>query len=269
MLGKLMKYEWKATWKLFVPMDIFIVVMSILAYITVHLSFFDSDNGLVMMTGIILVLTYMLSMFVIVIGTVIYLIYRFYTSVYGDEGYLLHTLPVDKHHIIIAKAVTSAAWIIINMLLIYLSLIFLFSAQMEFMDAMEAGFEFYMDVLNDYIKISGFGILMTLIASFFALLARILKVLACISLGQLAPNHKILASFGFYYGIYFVQRLFTLFYYAILAIIERAKIGLVTDYAYTGMFGTSWEFTLISSLIYCVLFYFLTWYMMDKKLNLD
>lgn len=265
MLGKLMKYEWKATWKLFVPMNIFIVVMSILAYITVQLSFFDSDNGLVMLTGVILVVTYILSMFVIAVGTVIYLIYRFYTSVYSDEGYLLHTLPVDKHHIIIAKAVTSAAWIIINTILIYLSLLLLFSTQVGIMDVIESGFDVYVDILNDYNTISGFGILMTLIASFFALIARILKIFACISLGQLASNHKVLASFAFYYGIYFVQRLFTLFYYAILAIIER-----MTDYEYSvNLFGTSWEFTLISSLIYCALFYFLTWYMMDKKLNLD
>ena len=103
MLGKLMKYEWKATWKLLIPLNLFIVVMSILAYITIQLRFFDSDNDLVMMTGMLLLMTYVLSMFVISIVTVIYLIYRFYTSVYGEEGYLLHTLPVDKHHIIVDR----------------------------------------------------------------------------------------------------------------------------------------------------------------------
>lgn len=44
MLGKLMKYEWKATWKLLIPLNLFIVVMSILAYITIQLRFFDSDK---------------------------------------------------------------------------------------------------------------------------------------------------------------------------------------------------------------------------------
>lgn len=68
----------------------FIVVMSILAYITVQLDFFDSDNDLVLMTGAVLLMAYVLSMFVISVVTVIYLIYRFYTSVYGDEGYLAY-----------------------------------------------------------------------------------------------------------------------------------------------------------------------------------
>lgn len=261
-----MKYEWKATWKLLVPMNLFIVVMSILAYITVQLDFFDSYNDLVIMTGAVLMMTYMLSMFVILVVTVIYLIYRFYTSVYGDEGYLLHTLPVDKHHIIIAKAVVSASWIILNIFLIYLSILFLISTQERFVETITDGFQFYVEAMNSYNKIGAFEIIMTLVASFFAMLARILKVSACVSLGQLASNHKVLSSIGFYYAIYVVQRIFTLFYYMIVELINRAS-----DYAYYGssFFGSSWEFTLLSSLIYCVIFYFLTWYVMDRKLNLD
>ena len=266
MLGKLMKYEWKATWKLLVPLNLFIVVMSILAYITVQLDFFDTNNNLVMMTGAILILAYVLSMFVISVVSVIYLIYRFYTSVYGDEGYLLHTLPVDKHHIIIAKAVVSASWIILNIILVYLSMLFLFSTQERFIETITDGFQFYVEVVNSYNKVGAFEVIMTLVASFFAMLARILKVSACVSLGQLASNHKVLSSIGFYYAIYIVQRIFTLIYYAVLALINEAS-----DYYYysTSFFGSSWEFTLLSSLIYCVVFYFLTWYVMDRKLTLD
>ena len=106
---------------------------------------------------------------------------------------------------------------------------------------------------------------MTIVAAIISLAARILKIAACISLGQLAANHKILSSFGFYYGIYFVQRMFSIFYYLIL--------GAVTDIMSNdnGMFvfTDNWPFSLISGLIYCVVFYFITWYMMEKKLNLD
>jgi len=266
MLGKLMKYEWKATWKLLVPLNLFIVIMSVLAYITVQLDFFDSDNDLVIMTGAVLMLTYMLSMFVILVVTVIYLIYRFYTSVYGDEGYLLHTLPVDKHHIIIAKAIVSVSWIILNIILIYLSILFLISTQERLIETITDGFQFYVETVNSYNKIGAFEVVMTLVASFFAMLARVLKVSACVSLGQLASNHKVLSSIGFYYAIYIVQRIFALFYYMIMELINKAS-----DYTYysPSLLGSSWEFTLLSSLIYCVAFYFLTWYMMDRKLNLD
>lgn len=267
MLGKLMKYEWKATWKLLVPLNLFIAVMSILAYITIKLDFFDSDNELVISTGVLLLMTYLLSMFVILVVTVIYLIYRFYTSVYGDEGYLLHTLPVDKHHIIIAKAVVSAAWIILNIFLIYLSILFLFSTQERLIETVTDGFQFYIETVNSYNKIGAFEVIMTLVASFFAMLARILKVTACVSLGQLASNHKVLSSIGFYYAIYIVQRIFTLFYYMIVELMNRASD--YSYYSYSSLFNSSWEFVLLSSLVYSVIFYFLTWYVMDRKLNLD
>ncbi len=265
MLGKLMKYEWKATWKLLIPLNLFIVVMSILAYITVKLKFFDSNNDLVMMTGTLMLLAYALSMFVISVVTLIYLIYRFYTSVYGEEGYLLHTLPVDKHHIIVAKAVVSVSWIVLNLFLIYLSILFLISTQEFFVETIVDGFEFYIDTLNSYSKVGAFEVIMTFVASFFALLARVLKVTACVSLGQLSSNHKILSSIGFYYAIYIVQRIFTLIYFVIQSLILHAS----EDYYYNAFWGSSWEFTLLSSLLYCAVFYFLTWYMMERKLNLD
>ncbi|MCM1385711.1 MAG: hypothetical protein NC231_00170 [Bacillus sp. (in: Bacteria)] len=266
MLGKLMKYEWKATWKLLLPMNAFVVLMSILVFMTVQMSFFDSDSAFVMITGFVVVFTYILSMFVIAIGTVIYLIYRFYTSVYGDEGYLLHTLPVDKHHIIIAKTLINAAWLIINSIVIYCSVLFIFSsAEAEFMKMILVGIrEYYVELMNDSDSITGFGVVMTYVASLLSVFARILKIMACASLGQMASNHKVLASFGFYYGIYFVQQIFGMFSLAILGLIYRA----IGD-SPIGLFSISWETELISGLIYCALFYFLTWYMMDKKLNLD
>lgn len=264
MLGKLMKYEFKATWKLLVPMELFMVLMSILAYITVQLSFFDSKNDLVEMTGMLVLMTYILSMFVISIVTVIYLIYRFYTSVYGDEGYLLHTLPVDKHHIIISKALVSAIWIILNVILVYLSILFLMTTSKEFVETIRYGFDYYVNIINRYRKINAFSVFMTFVASFVTLAAKILKVSACISLGQLSSNHKVLVSFGLYYGIYFVQRIFNMIYYAVVALSADDSMAFTTS-----MFGGGWAFSLISGLIYCVIFYFLTWYVMDRKLNLD
>lgn len=271
MLGKLMKYEWKATWKLLVPLDAFIVLMSILAFATVRLSFFDSDNGVVIMTGFIMIITYLLSMLVIAVGTIIFLVYRFYKSVYGDEGYLLHTLPVDKHHIIIAKAVVSASWLILNTVIIYFSIVLLFSAGTEVIESFTGGFDYYVNIMSGnyfYDRAGVFAVIMSLITSFFAMIARILKVSACISLGQLSSNHKVLASIAFYYGIYFVQRMLNVIYYAMAALVMKSSVNPYLGYSVSHS-GPVWAFNLITSLIYCVVFYYLTWYVMEKKLNLD
>lgn len=260
MLGKLMKYEWKSTWKLLVPMNALIIAMSLFAYLTIRLDFFDNDSDVVILSGITIIMFYILSMFVVVIGTAIYLIYRFYTSVYGDQGYLLHTLPVDKHHIIISKVLVSVLWLMLSIILIYMSVFLLFSSD-------EAVLEAVWDTMVDYVEsleldafASGLTIIMTILAFIFQMLAKVLKVTACISLGQLSSNHKVLTSFAFYYGIYFVQRIFSIMYYVIYFAIDDDLIS-----AYQG----SWETSLIAGIIYCAVFYFITWYLMEKKLNLD
>lgn len=265
MLGKLMKYEWKATWKILVPMDVFIIVMSLLVYITIELSFFHSDNALVEATGVIVIMTYIITLFITAVGTMIYLIYRAYTSIYGDEGYLLHTLPVDKHHIIISKVVVSTLWIMMNLFLIYFSAAALLSTQKWFLESIVDAFRFWAQMRNFFHEVKGFAVFMTLVAAFISMVARILKIAACISLGQLAPNHKVLSSFGFYYGIYFIQRMFSFFYFLIMGMMT----DIITDGDNWFMLSGNWPFSLISGLIYCAIFYFVTWYIMEKKLSLD
>ena len=102
---------------------------------------------------------------------------------------------------------------------------------------------------------------MSVLAFVVSIVARVLKVTACVSLGQLSPNHKLLMSFAYYFGIYFLQQTLGSFYYVFLGLINRR----LDQYYY----GKTWEVTLISSLLYTVVFYAVTWYTMDKRLNLD
>lgn len=259
MLGKLMKYEWKATWKLLLPLNALIIVMALLAGMTVRVDFFKSDNSFVFLTGVAIIVIYVMSMLAVVVGTAIFLIYRFYTSVYGKQGYLLHTLPLDKHHIIISKALASALWLMLSDTLIILSVFFLFSSK-------EGFFEILWEVLEEYIKWldlgaveGGFTVVMTVIASVFSVFARVLKVTACISLGQLSSNHKALTAFAFYYALYFCERIFM-----VLRLAAMDAASSLFDGPDLG-----WEGALIGGIISCVAFYLITWYVMEKKLNLE
>ena len=260
MLGKLMKYEWKATWKLLVPMNLLIVVMTFFASVIVRLDVFEADNSGIFFSAIMILMTYVASMFVVMIGTAIYLIYRFYTSTYGDQGYLLHTLPVDKHHIIVAKVTVSAGWLMLSSVLMYLSILFLEAREGEL-------FAQLLDSVTGMVELAGsekvtfFTVMMTFIAYIVSMLVKVLKVTACISLGQLSSNHKLLTAFGFYFAVYFMQQIIKGIYYVFL--------GFVNSKLHTWYYGWAWEFTLISGLIYLVVFYLLTWHVMEKKLNLD
>lgn len=260
MLGRLMKYEWKATWKLLVPVNLLIVVMTFFACVTVRMKVFESGNDGIIFSAIMILMAYMASMFAAMVGTAIYLIYRFYTSTYGDQGYLLHTLPVDKHHIILAKVIVSTGWLLCSSFLIYLSGLLLVAREGELVSHV-------LDSTKEMVELAGsekvtfFTIVMTAITYVVSMLARVLKVMACISLGQMSSNHKLLTAFGFYFATYFVQQIINGIYYMFL--------GVINSRLDTWYYGSSWEFMLIFGLIYLVVFYLLTWYVMEKNLNLD
>ena len=259
MLGKLMKYEWQATWRLLLPANLLIVVMTFFACMAIRLNLGDIKNEGIVFAAVMILVTYVGSMFVVMIGTAIYLIYRFYTSTYGDQGYLLHTLPVDKHHIVIAKVAVSTAWILFSSFLMYLSILFIFASEkgviLEMVDSMR--------VLAKEMdgRPSFFVGAMTVIAFVVSVLSRVLKVTACLSLGQLSANHKLLMSFAYYFGIYFLQQILRSLYYVLLGMSNRSFD--------TYYYGQTWEVTLLAGLVYTVVFYAVTWYTMEKQLNLD
>lgn len=260
MLGKLMKYEWKSTWKLLVPANLLIIVMSFFACMAVKLDFYDLGLGANWYAGAMIILMYALSMFVALVGSAIYLIYHFYTSTYGDQGYLLHTLPVDKHYIIIAKVLVSLAWVLLSSFLMFLSVLFLFNLDDIFLDVFTEFLQIV--VTGTYGDVSAFVVMMSIVAMIVGMLVRVLKVAACISLGQLSSNHKLLTAFGYYFAIYIIQQVINGCYQIFLEVL-RDVTGSWSWYE------GSWEFSLIIGLIYCVVFYLLTWHVMDKQLNLD
>jgi len=264
MLGKLMKYEWKATWKFMTLANLMIVIMTILADITVKLDLFSYDKeDVLQFIALMMMMTYILSMFAMVIGVAIFLIYRFYTSTYSDQGYLLHTLPVDKHHIIIAKVLVSALWIIVSELVMYLSIIVLVAANGELFETLSDSMDTIVSMtISETVEVKGLAVVMSLIAFLFGLFARLLKVTACISLGQLSANHKILLSVVYYFGIYIVQKIFSGFYFVFIGLFYSKG-------NYMGDMYFGWESMLLSGILYSVVFYLITWYVMDRKLNLE
>ncbi|RKI82109.1 hypothetical protein D7V83_10990 [bacterium 0.1xD8-71] len=262
MLGKLMKYEWKATWKFILIANLMITVMTIMANVTVKLDFFSYEQpNVIQFIAIMVMMTYILSMFAMIIGVAIFLVYRFYTSTYSDQGYLLHTLPVDKHHIIIAKVLVSALWIILCEFIMYLSVIILVAANGEVFETLKDGMDSIISItISETATVRGFAVVMSLVAFLFSLFAKLLKVTACISLGQLSANHKLLVSILYYFGIYIVQQILGVIYLAFIAAINKNN-------SFYDMYG--WESMLVSGIVYSVVFYLITWYVMDKKLNLE
>ena len=109
MLGKLMKYEFRATAIYFLPIYAVLVLVSGMRYVVSLISQkFASTFTTFSEFGLSAV--YLLLAFGLAITTFIVIIIRFYKNLLGTEGYLMFTLPVSIEQNILAKLIPSVIW---------------------------------------------------------------------------------------------------------------------------------------------------------------
>ena len=215
MLGKLLKYEIKATARWFLPIYIIIFLFAFINRLInpfqkvgdTYTATVEGLNFLNFMRGISIFVYFALIVAVIAM-TFIIIIQRFYKNLLGDEGYLMFTLPVKTWQHIISKLLTSMMWIILSFLVIISSILILLNIDNLFSELgrlISTAREFLGDNLMILIPI------VALISSAYS----ILTVYNALSIGHLFSKHRILASFGAYMVIYIVgQIVFTIFAFA-------------------------------------------------------
>ena len=91
MLGKLLKYEFRATARLFLPIYAAIAILAGLMLLLRALP--DDATGVSFLTFMVGLL-YVVAAFGLFVTTVVVLVSRFYKNLLGAEGYLMFTLPV-------------------------------------------------------------------------------------------------------------------------------------------------------------------------------
>ena len=153
MLGKLLKYDLKYMIK---NMSVFYILAILFAILSRILSSIDQS----FMIGIlqkITVGTMYAMLFNILINTIMRSWVRFRQSIYKDEAYLTHTLPVTKNDIYNSKFIESFIFFIIGFIIIMISLFITYYTKerwdilTEFLTGLSKGFD-----ISVILLISGF-----------------------------------------------------------------------------------------------------------------
>ncbi|QGU93805.1 hypothetical protein GOM49_00480 [Clostridium bovifaecis] len=100
-MGKLLKYEIKGNYKLFLGMFAITALLNILLLTRIH----------VWNTGIIVALFSMVSVALFVVALV-FVVNSFKNEMYEDRGYLTFTLPVSGNKILASKIIAAVIWFI-------------------------------------------------------------------------------------------------------------------------------------------------------------
>ena len=120
MLGKLMKHEFRATGRFGLPLCGVMIALSVVAGMALRAGAsgrYDRWEEV----GSFIVVLYGLSVFAVAIGVFIILIQHFKRNLLGDEGYLMRTLPVSIHELLLSKLFVALLWYVAATLLIILA----------------------------------------------------------------------------------------------------------------------------------------------------
>ncbi|MDQ2087216.1 ABC transporter permease [Herbivorax sp. ANBcel31] len=267
MLAKLLKYEFKATARLFIPLYVALLVFTLINRMFNIIDIIDNtvEINIKLMLSIVSMIGNIGLIAGIGVMTLVIMIQRFYKSLLGDEGYLMFTLPVKTWENVLSKLVTAVFWTLSSVFVTIISVIIISNV--------ENIFENLIKIINDINY--GFGIAgFVSIPAFFiiSISSAILMFYTAIALGHQFTKHKLIASFGMFCALYFINSIiYTLVFLVFGIAIDFEILSNLLDYSTSMHLKTNITALLFSlyPLIIAVVQFLVINFILKKKLNLE
>ena len=276
MLGKLFKHEFKDTGKILLPLNLALIGVTIIGMIVIGLKVFAIDGMVTTFLAISLVVFYILAIVALFIVTYIYLMMRFYRSMYSSEGYLTHTLPVSSFSILNTKILVSVFWAFLTMVLSAVSALALIVTALKSVGEISSDDWSAMRTELEYVFGMSVGSMIgwMLLLMLLSCLSGLLMIYCSISIGQLFNKYKVGAAIVTYVIIYIVLQIVNM----IISLGKSMKA--MTDPAYymtvydemssfRDIFSGPVTASIIQSVILIIIYYTVCAYISNKKLNLE
>lgn len=274
MLGKLFKHEFKSTAKVMLTIYgvlILTTILGILGFSTqTMLTDYEPLPLVINLLFISTVILYILSIFTLFIVTYVYVCLHFYKTMYSDQGYLTHTLPVKPSTLFHVKLTTAWVWMMGTMILFFLSIFLLLISITR--GELFTQLMFDTDFQYEFLNIVGMTIGQFSVTFFvqlaFSCLSYLLTIFASISIGQLFTSHKIVGAIVSGIAIYFIEQIigstillltassFTKYLFQTLTIADMFK-------------SPSYIISSVVSILFTISFYIICIVIQKRHLNLD
>lgn len=265
MLGKIIKHEFKATYKTALTMILSVLLVGGLVRMMDMVSF---DGTIWRIIEMIMAVFYLLLLIAVPVSMFVVSIARFYRTMVKDEGYLTHTIPVKKTQLINGKLITSVIWIIISIMVIPLSLlinvknsIYTFRDIAELLKLVFSNSTYIVDCV------------MFILLIIVSIMTSLLLCYASIGMGQMFNGHRLAGSVLFYfifkYAFSFLQLFLMLIIPSVADMMNKYdtvnKILMAED---NGMLALM-LFVMPFQIILGIICYLIAYWRFSKKLNLE
>ncbi len=268
MFGKLMKYELRYLIRIFAPMWAAVFALCVMTRVTIgpkltgnQLYIEGNEAILPVVIGVVTVFAIMTMM---IVATVV-LLQRFYKGMYGDEGYLMFTLPVTTGQLIHSKALSALLMMLGTELLTFLGVLVMVSYP-QLWNELDMNWSEMFRMLLDMNGLTGaeFAALSfwLCVAALLTTVQEIYMIYLAISMGQLWKKHPVAGALVAFYVI-------TIIIGGIEAAIGyNASYVMIENVVYNGDGVTMLAYMTVRAVILLVISFFGTKRLLDKKLNI-
>lgn len=292
-----MKYEWKNIWKAGTLMLLGMLVVTVIGCVVLRMpggvvtGLLDNNDinatqsWFVLSSFVATLILYVIMLLASTWGMLIFLGIRFYRSMYTDEGYLSHTLPVTANQLFLSKILVSGVWYLFISIGIGISVVALVVSLMtgllnigelssvltqyngniwEFLaDAFYEIGRTYEEEMGINLLHYGITLLLAYVAGPFITMVTLFGAL---TIGQLSSKHKGFMGILAYAGLTILSSIIgstvqSAFMFGTNVMSSSGGFSVTTNMAY--------DINVITSLLIAAIMYGVSYYIMNRKLNLD
>ncbi len=267
MLGKLIGYETKAFGRIMLPLYGAALAFALFTGLSLRFMPEDTMSGL---PGVLIFMIYTVLLLAIIIMTCVLSVTRFYKNLLGAEGYLMFSLPASTAEHIVSKVISVLIWTALSSAVSLLSFI-LTALGAGGLEPFRDFFEIFkhpelMERLPSAIGVTSLILLMIIAGT----AASIVRIYAGISIGHQFNDHRILFSIVALIAFNFIGTILTSIlsatgnHFGLFNFISKVFEADTLAGVYAALAGA-----IVFMLIQVLFFGAMTWFLLDRKLNLE
>lgn len=272
MLGKLVKYDIKSLNRFLIIIHGVLLLSAVLIRffftenITAESLLSSETNNSMPFTLVMTIILYSLLVTCISFATGLIITVRFYKNLFSDEGYLTQTLPVTCGQHLLSKTISGGLWSCIDACLVFVSLYIVIATPditglfRQHAPEIQAELGLTGSYQMSFAAIAAVFLSVSLVGA----VSNVIMYYAAVVLGQLFSGHRVVGAVAAYFAITGILAILSAPFMLWIMMTE----GGITSMAPAEYTKNMLLFTTIFSVVSGIGLYALSYWVMNKKLNL-
>ena len=264
MFGKLLKYDFRSMFKQFAFIWPAALALALVNHFTVN--GLDSASSAGETAAGISMLIYVAILMAMFIVALVFTIQRFYKGLLGDEGYLMHTLPVRPWQLIGSKLLCSVITTFLSVVVAILSILLIVPWDREVLQEIIHGIKYIFTHWNIQATHGVIGFLESCLMMMCSFATGFLQLYLAMSIGHLFNKNRVAFSVIAFIA---VNAIMSALLSAVGPGLEPILNNIVGNWGTAASFHSTIWIAIAGELVLCAIYFAGTEFILRKKLNLE